>query len=307
MCSFIIDLISAAISMAALHINLKSMRLIRTCAGIGDSIWLFMKLINANEKFDFQISGSKPQRGKQIFDLLPSVANSCVYVDGLRYENIRQTSKQFDGANFVDIQEKDFSLAANYHLEQGNRIENFLPDLKTSFQISWDTDNSGFSITDLPPAPGYIGVYCSKYESNKAWGQWTERQWLDLIQKIHAEKSDTVFCIIGALFDIDLSGKLIALLRANNIPFHDTIGKPLAYVVELLKRLDYFIGFPSGLSILNETLGKKTFMFYPPHLEKMIDTWAEPDRILLDQYIGTLFCSPMEAFNIIANRTNILE
>ena len=281
------------------------MRLIRTCAGIGDNIWLFMKLINHSEKFDFHISDGKPQRGKQIFDLLPSLVNSCSYVPGLPYATIRKTSQQFDGKNFSDIQEKAFSLAANYHLEQGSRIETFLPDLATSFTIPWRTGDHGFDIKGLPNSSRFVGIYCSKYESNKAWSHWTERTWFDLIQKIHAEKPETVFCIIGALFDIDLSGKLIQLLQQNNIPYFDCIGKSLAYTIELLKVLDYFIGFPSGLSILNETLEKKTFMFYPPHLEKMMYAWASPERIKSKDYIASQFGTSMEAFNLIADNTNL--
>lgn len=287
-----------------------SHRLIRVPSGIGDSIWLFMKLINANETFDFHISDSKPQRAKQVFDLLPSISNSCSYVPGLAYKSIRAASEQFDTVNWFSIKEKAIALSCNFHLEQGRRIEDFLPDLPTSYILPYDTSGSLFDRTDLPQGfTEFIGVYASAYGGNKNWSGWNENSWFDLIQKIHLEKPNACFCIIGASWDMDLGGKLIRLLQQNNVPYFDTIGKPLTYVIELLKVLDYFIGYPSGLSILNETLGAKgTFMFYPNNgsLDKMMYAWADPKRIDNHQYVPCIFDTPQSAFEMLVSETSLL-
>lgn len=58
------------------------MRVIKVCPGIGDNIWLLMKLVNAGERFIFHLPNGKPQRGKQIFDLFPQVAAAAEYVAG---------------------------------------------------------------------------------------------------------------------------------------------------------------------------------------------------------------------------------
>lgn len=284
------------------------MRLIRTPAGIGDNIWLFTKLINANEKFNFHISDGKPQRGKQIFQLLPQLANSCEYVQGLSYSSIEAASKQFNAATWASIKEKAFALSCNRHLEQGKRIEDFLPDLPTSFILPYDTTGSLFDRSDLPVASEYVGIYCSSYSGNKAWSGWNENTWFDLIQKIHLEIPSACFCTIGAAWDIDLTGKLIRLLQINNIPYYDTVGKPFTYVVDMMKVLNYFIGYPSGLSILNETLGAKgTFMFYPASLEKMMYTWADTSRIDDGSYLPMVFSTPKEAFDIIFNKSSLFN
>lgn len=283
------------------------MRLIRVPQGIGDNVWLFMKLINANEKFDFHLSDGKPQRGKQVFDLLPSLVNSCTYVPGLSYPSLRAASQQFDDAHWSSIQEKAIALSCNFHLEQGRRIEDFLPDLPTSYTIPYDTSGSLFDRADMPNGfTKFIGIYASSYAGNKNWSGWREHQWFDLIQKIYLEKPDTCFYVIGALWDVDMAGKLIRLLQQNAIPYVDTVGKPLGYVIELLKVLDYFIGYPSGLSILNETIGAKgTFMFYPNNgsLDKMMYAWADPARIRNNRYIAHKFSSPMDAFKVIVKRS----
>lgn len=279
------------------------MRLIRVPAGIGDNIWLFQKLINAKEKFDFHLSASQPQRGKQIFDLLPQLSSSCTYVAGLSFDSVRKASSQFMLGDWAGIQEKGFALEANTHLEAGRRIEELFPDLETSFTLDYNTSASVLP-SDLNLLR--IGIYASAYSTVRAWGFWNPREWFDLIQKLHAEKPEAVFYIIGASFD-DLTGELPKLLRQNNIPCVDTVGRDLAYVIELLKTLDYFIGFPSGLSILNETLGQQTFMFYPPHLKKMMYAWADQNRINSHDYIAQLFCTPAEAFNRIATDAEIFD
>ncbi|MGN6436854.1 MAG: hypothetical protein ACTHMM_09990 [Agriterribacter sp.] len=158
-----------------------------------------------------------------------------------------------------------------------------------------DLINTGHGVlTNIPQK--YIGIYSSAYSSQRSWGFWNEKGWFEFIKLFHKENPELVFVIIGASFDIDLTGSLMNLLKEAGIPYVDTVGQPLSVVIEILKRLSYFVGFPSGLSILNETLGKDTFMFYPEHLRLMINAWAEPSRIESGEYKGALFCSPYKAF-----------
>lgn len=273
---------------------------IRVPAGIGDSVWLFMKLINTGERFKFYLPAGQPQRGKQVFDLLPQLVESCQYVPHLGYNQIKARNAATRYVEWNKIIKSDIFLSANEWLEAGRRIENFLPDLKTSFTLDYAT---GFMdskrANDLLPAGPYIGIYGTSYSTQRAWGFWDEHGWLELIEKF---PPGYTFVIIGASWDMDLGDNLIKLLQQRGIPHVNTIGEPLSVVIEVLKRLDYFIGFPSGLSILNETLQKDTFMFYPPHLLPMINAWADPARIESGAYRGYLFCSPQQAFNLIKDK-----
>lgn len=284
-------------------------RLIRVPPGIGDSIWILQKLINAKEKFDFHLSDGKPQRGKQIFDLLPSVAHSCTYVPGLSYNTIKKTAAT-NPKSWMDHKDKAFTLECNTHLEAGRRIEEYLPDLQITYTLPYATE-----ITDKAMArtlvanhklhEKFVGIYCSAYNTSRNWGFWNANEWFDFIQKIHAENRHIVFVIIGAEWDMDLTGLVVTKLIANRIPFINTIGEPLSVVIEILKRLDYFIGFPSGLSIINETLHKKTFMFYPKNLLPLSTAWPEEKRIKSNAYIPVEFCTPMEAFTLLMDKTGL--
>lgn len=273
------------------------MRKIKVCAGIGDNIWLLMKLINSGEKFDFQLPDGKPQRGKQIFDLLPQVANSAEYVPGLSYRTLKANNIQNRKKNWKQITEEDFYLTCNEHLETGHRLELFLPDLPISFKLDYDTADSIERIQEqFPGTKEYIGIYGSAYSTTRAWGFWDEKKWFDLIRMVHARNPDYVFVIIGAEWDIDLGRNLVELLRLHDIPHINTIGQSLGDVVEIMKRLKYFFSFPSGLGIMAPTVSCQVTMFYPPHLVKMINAWASPEDIETGAYKGCLFCEPEAIF-----------
>jgi ADP-heptose:LPS heptosyltransferase len=273
---------------------------IRVPAGIGDSVWIFQKLINTGERYRFFLPDGQPQRGKQIFDLLPQLVESCTYTKHLGYNQIKHRNASTRHKLWRNIYRSNFYLSANEHLEAGKRIEQWLPDLPVSYTLDYaTTEHDAARAAALLPGGPYIGIFATSYSTQRAWGFWDENGWYDLIRLMPAGYT---FVIIGAVWDTDMGTALMARLTAAGVPFINTIGEPLSVVIEVLKRLHYFIGFPSGLSILNETLQKDTFMFYPPHLQPMINTWADPARIESGDYRGYLFCSPQQAFNLIKDK-----
>lgn len=275
---------------------ISRMRTIKVCAGIGDNIWLLMKLLNSGERFHFQLPNGQPQRGKQIFDLLPQVAASASYVPGLSYKKLAQFNVQNVHKTWRRIQAREFYLTCNEHLEHGHRLEDFLPDLPLSFRIPWQTHEAAAEFVSSLPTKA-IGIYGSAYSTQRAWGFWDEHKWLELIQLVHRHDPEYTFVIIGASWDLDLGRNLVALLEHHRIPHLNTIGRNLAEVVEILKRLHYFYSFPSGLGILATTVGCPVTMFYPPHLEPMILAWPSLEDVESGNYKGTLFCEPREIFD----------
>lgn len=277
---------------------MNKLRTITVPAGIGDFIWLAMKLVNQKEKFHIKLPDGTPQRGHQILELLPQIVESYEYTPGLNYKKIAAENIATKGKKWSEIGKESFTLSANTHLEQGKRIEQFLPDLQPSFRMQYATDEDDKDIARvlLPTTykKHYIGIYGSAYSNARNWNMWGPDQWFKLAQMLYDRNHDIVFVIIGAQYDTDLADILMGKLKEAKIPYVNTIGQPLSVVVEVLKRLTYFMGFPSGLSILNETLGKDTLMFYPPHLLPMMNAWAHPDRIKNGAYKACQLC-PTEA------------
>lgn len=277
------------------------MRTLIVPPGIGDCCWLIMKLLSTSERFHIHIPGSLPQRGKQLWDMLPQLVVSCRYTKDTTHEVLKKTVTRFT-RDWGKIRAGRFHLSFNKHLEDGKRIERALKDLPTSFIIPYQTGLPDVSVFfDGSPT---IGIYCSAYSNARHWDMWQVKQWVEFINIIHAERPAVRFIFIGAEYDIDLSRQIMEAIPT--VPHISTIGEPLPVVIEILKRLDYFVGFPSGLSILHETLGKPGLMFYPEHLKRMMGTWAHPSRIM-KEHIPMLKASPAEVVGVINKYYNLFE
>lgn len=254
-------------------------------SGIGDSIWLAMKLINQPEAFHWLLPDGLPQRGKQVFDLLPTITASCTYTPDIgKMHAVKRAAYRGLWKNAP----QRMTLEANSHLERGRRIEKYLPDLATSFVLPWEYET-------VPPISGkLIGLYGSSYSTARKWGGWDAKEWAELATMIG---NGYTFVLFGAEWDLDMNRELIPMLEAAGLPYINTVGEPLAKVIGYMKQLQVFIGFPSGLSILNETLGAgDTVMAYPSHLHAMMNTWAHPERIASGAYKGYQFCPPKDIF-----------
>lgn len=268
------------------------MRVIKTNPGIGDSLWVIQKLINSGEKFHFQIHNGNPQRGKQIFDLLPQVAESCEYLPNLQYSVVGPKNIQRQIKHWRQIRMNDFYLSANEHLESGARIETFLPDLPTSYDLPFQTQPWEDEVKQRFTAGPYIGIYASAYSTARNWGFWDEHGWLKLIKLFRGIVPEATFVLIGAQWDAELAGNLRTLLQRNGISYASTIGQPLGYVIEMMKILSYGFYFPSGLGILSGLLRRPSVMFYPPALPKLPCTWADPAIIEDGTFKECQFCTP---------------
>lgn len=267
--------------------------------GLGDSLWVLMKLINTGEKFDFVLPDSQPQRGKQIFDLLPQIANSCVYEKHLTYKKIEQASIHKITKLYSKIKRQEFCLSANAHLESGTRLEEFLPDLKISYRMEYHTSeqDKATAARMIPSDGNYFGIYASAYSNARNWNGWTPEKWHEYITCINKAIPGFKFVVIGASYDTDAADVLMEMLKSDTIQYVNTICQPLGVVIEILKKLHYFTGFPSGLSIINESLGKDGTMFYPQSVQKVANimgTWADPDRIKNGNFKECLFPEPIK-------------
>jgi hypothetical protein len=277
----------------------NQMRTIRTCAGIGDATFLIKKLVNAKEKFNIQLPDGQPQRGHQIWELLPSLTTEVQYLAGMSYKIIEKMSAHRPNNSWQGISDQQFYLSMNQHLEEGKRIEKYLPDLKTTHQIGWNIKGFNDAVKkDFPIGSGqkYIGIYASAYSTVRQWGFWEAKDWFRLIKMIHAERPEWRFVLIGAEWDNDMGKDLLNLFNASDevIPYINTIGQPLGYVMQVMKRLDYGFYFTSGLPILSETIkgASDLTMFFPPHLDKMMGTFCDPKRKESGQLKECLYCSP---------------
>src|SRR6185369_2064602 len=203
------------------------MRLISIAPGIGDGLFVLQKLVNANEKFVFRIPGAPPQRGKQVYDLMPQVAESAYY-DNLKFREVKYRNHAANYIFWKDITDKEIYLEANSHVEAGKRIEGFLPDLPTSYKLDFKTTNLD-EIRMMDKIGKHfdrklIGIYCASYAGSLNWGTWMNTEWLKLINLMNGP--DVTFVVIGAPYD-DLTQDLYKTLVEKNISAINTVGENL--------------------------------------------------------------------------------
>lgn len=281
-----------------------ALKKLRLCTGIGDNFWLFQKLINVGEPFDISFAGDCPyKRAAQLNDLLPQLFNSYKYEPSFNTGDVLAKNIQHALKNWADIyrDHADFYIAPNYHLETGKRLEDFLPDLATSFDMRphCRTDNFKPLAKLLLPNSNmkYIGIYMSGYSSSRHWGFWQADKWVKLCDMIHqTDKTKFTFVLIGAPYDLDLGTEVARELMNRNIPFVNTIGQTLPVVVEMMKLLFYGFYFPSGIGVLAASMYSPHTMFFPPHLNSMMDTFQAPELIANNEVKHALFCEPEEHF-----------
>jgi len=304
------------------------MRTIRTVPGIGDFIFLAQKLINQSEKFDIIISSTPPIRSHQLAELLPQLINSVSFEEKLGYNKVKRNS--YNGS-WSGSPKDEMYLEANTHLEAGNRIESFLPDLKTSYLLDYNIsdedkkkaagllcnidlafryeNNDDFiagqvTVDAIITEYKYIGIYTSSYNNSKHMSGWGQVEWLELIRLIQKHNPLYKFVFLGAEYDLGISEQLMKVM--NTKEYINTIGQKLPVVIEILKRLHCFIGFQSGLSIINETIAaRQTVMLYNKALSRMMNTWPDPARIESGQYKGCIFCEPSAIFEWLVKNEKI--
>jgi hypothetical protein len=200
----------------------------------------------------------------------------------------------------AEAEGKAIYISANNWVDKGNRLESFIPDLPTDFhyEITTKDEDKARAETMLPAGEKYFGIYTSSLGGNIAWDGWSANEWVDFINKIYSEFPHVTFVLIGAKWDIDYLPAFIPKLAQTGIPYINLVGKTpdMSLSLEILKRLDYHIGFASGMGILSNVLDKPTCMMYPNFIGKLMYSWPCPRSIATEDYRGFVWDRPINIF-----------
>jgi len=270
---------------------------LRLPAGIGDISWCYSKLINLKEDFHFYISADNPRRSLDFVQLLPGVRSAeydCSNYHRIVYNCLPHniTRERLTSLSSTAVQ----NFALNHYLEQGNRIEYFIPDIPTDFHYKINTSPAdvAFSEQVIKNTESAIGIYTSSYINSSAWGGWLLYQWKTLICELSRNLPNTTFIFLGADYDAPLTDDLVKLI--NPIQHINLCGKTtIGEAIEVLRRLNYFISYPCGLAVLSNVVSTPVMMFYPNHLIKLMYSWPDPKSIEDLSYKGCVFPKPEEA------------
>jgi ADP-heptose:LPS heptosyltransferase len=242
-------------------------------SGIGDNLWV-LQTLDPSKKYNFEICAGQPERGKQIFDLVPSMVNSVVYSKTKKYP-------------------KDCTYQLNEHLESGKHISEFREDgfvnWNLPFVFSEENELKAYSILSKTDLNYTIGIYASSIKSNKALYGWNADKWYKLMQLIKEHAPNVKFVLIGASYDDLLdSGRFDAVC----------MDEKLSITIEVLLECDLVIGFQSGIPILSSYFETPTLMMFADKLKDMHNTFCRNDVF----WQAMPFVSPKEIFNKLIER-----
>lgn len=190
-------------------------------------------------------------------------------------------------------------IEANKHLEEGLRLEEWLPDLPTNFHyplfISEQDKNRGREITarailgdrfspghPMPEGP-VVGISCASYKGSDAWRTWGKDEWVDFLRRVMALGWRPL--LVGGGWD-DLTYTV-----ACELDLPSTVGKTsVPQMIEQMDILDAYIGFSSGMNVIRTVLDRPAFALWPENdrcdQKQLSTSWAPPDMLEQERYVA---------------------
>lgn len=265
--------------------------------GIGDISWLYSKLtqLARERRIGFRIGASSVNRSGPFVDLLPDIVN-LGYGDHLYpYPHLspdEDLSRLDDGV---------YGICANPYLEAGRKLQAIYSWQPTDYhyplRISDAERQQAASFIDERHGRPRIGLYASSSMHRGEWSFWEVHDWLVFVQMLSSRYPEAAFYVIGAEYDdrtMLIAGEM-ARLKWNVANGVGRFG--IGATIEVIRRLDYFFSFPSGLGILADVVNTPCLMWYPRwNKDLFIDTYADPVNVDLGRHLNQLYVEPNEAF-----------
>lgn len=256
-------------------------------SGIGDVSWLYSKLKHVGPML-WEVSDGWPHRTKPFLELLdgiPGVSYTDVqYHDIVAYSQVNMPHKWSD----VSPNGGRLLIECNSHLEQGKRLEDWLPDLPCDFhydiRTSTQDEERASRLLEGLTEPLW-GISAASYRGSEAWKTWGVEDWSQFLDAFNSTFGGTII-LLGGFWD-DLTATLA------DYGYKDLVGKTsIGCMVEVLKRLTGYIGFSSGMGVIMTVLNKPTFMMWPSHQCALSTSWAPPEMLEAGTYVAMPWVSP---------------
>jgi ADP-heptose:LPS heptosyltransferase len=203
------------------------------------------------------------------------------------------------------------TLIANPWIEHEGRLEDWLPGLKPD----WRAMLEGYrrETADVERADellggrqsGFLCLHLGARKDNTDGGMnrdtlWSLSDWLELIKRIRTATDRPIY-FLGASYDADYVAELLGTARGVRDLINLTSQTSAPVLVEILRRADAVVGFPSGVPILSTYLGTPTCMFWAPPYHSICavsdfrfsrdfsTNWVPPDVLQAGTYFPAWF------------------
>lgn len=268
--------------------------------GIGDfsAMWEKLYPIALKREIAVQAPGELPSRITPFFDVLtPLQSLGTGHFDtGIVLNNCLP-----GGTDLGELDDGEYFLSVNAWMDAGRTVAEWSPgptEYHYPFSIPIEMQRVSRAVikhAKLNKGP-VIGIYASAYGNVRHWNFWQTAEWYELISKVH-KLCNATFVFIGAEYDLDLGHLLFEMCNTERILAINTIGQlHIGSTIEVIRGLDYFFSFPSGLGFLADVVSTPHVMWFPPHLESMTKMFPDPANLESKRTQHRIFETPEESF-----------
>jgi ADP-heptose:LPS heptosyltransferase len=204
----------------------------------------------------------------------------------------------------------DYVMIPNAPLERGIRLENWLPQVETNWNIMDDfvfTEDELYKADQFHEKNGpYVAFFMASLASNTTSGHnrsglWRPEEWIDLGDKIH-KKYGVNIVVTGTTWDEDYYNKSIANKVCHKKHWINCISDwPIAQTYAMLKKARFVVSYQSGIGIVAHYMGVPVAIFWRPKgnsispysyvsfEEGMASAWARPDMIAAKKFMPCIY------------------
>lgn len=251
------------------------------------------------EPLTWLVAEGWPARSVPFLRMLPEVKDADYsrfdYGDIVRFEQVTGIGHTPTWSELSRFQGGNLFLEANTHLEQGKPLKDWLPDLPTDYHydvvIPEEEARRARKLIQSLQRPIW-GISAASYRGAEAWKTWGVKPWMEFLSRWKEFAGGSVL-LLGANWD-DLTFAL-----ACDGGYTDLVGKtsvPMA--LSIVKEIEGYIGFSSGLGIVRTVFNKPTLMMWPEHQVELSRSWADPEMLELGSYIAAQWLEPEEVFAV---------
>ena len=247
-------------------------------SGVGDVYWVLLKLQDFVEKNNIEKLKVYVQQCEN-FNRNWTLIESFPFVESVEYVPLdvgrvvngvsrTATVKTKDGKT----ERLDYYFCLSDILIHGHRVETWLPEYKTDWNVKFKMDKPKGFVKKSP----MVSIFASSEGLAKAWLNGFEReQWARLIDKLYGLGYNPV--LIGVEWDKEYSEEILKLL-AKGTKCTSMVGKTtLPEVLYILKESDMMIGAISGMTIMANHYRTPTVALYPEaYKREFAYTWIPP-------------------------------
>jgi hypothetical protein len=231
-------------------------------SGIGDISWIYSKVcgLAKTRVIGIEICDDLPHRSAPFVELLPDIL-SLGYAQGMSYSGVVSEALPTQ-TDLSHLSDGEYVISLNNHLESGNYLKEAFPAQGTNYHYYLPESFEEPRLERLKSCDRVkIGFYCSSIEHRPELAFWEPQEWVQFLDMVRSAYPSALFVGIGAPYD-DKTLEVCDLLGERGYPIMRCLDQHIGVTIDVIRNLDFFFSFPSGLGILADVVNTPCQMWF---------------------------------------------